>query len=64
MSEKVYWPDELVVGKRYRVHISDCCIEGGFTAVLVTKTEETVAFDNGVSLEIRGSQTSFEAEDE
>lgn len=56
----VYWPDDLTVGKRYRVSIEDCCVTGCFIATLTSKEAHVVAFDNGIVLEIDGAATRFE----
>jgi hypothetical protein len=52
--------EDATEGMRYRVTISDCCVEGSFDAVLLLKTYlpddgtdpqlDTVHFDNGVTL--------------
>lgn len=47
---------ELVVGKRYRAEMEDCCIEGEFEAVLIDKNmneygaADRLVFGNGVTL--------------
>lgn len=46
---------EVVQGRRYRVQMQDCCVEGEFTAVLAELVgddfgPDEMKFDNGVVL--------------
>ena len=51
-------PDDLVVGNRYAVEISDCCVRGHFTATVMAihydeiepDEYDSIEFDNGVML--------------
>lgn len=49
--------DDCKAGKRYRVTLSDCCIQGHFEAAVVSKNYDEddylrdVTFSNGVTLD-------------